>query len=74
MGLTGALKEISTQKCGHCRTEYGRHSKKQFMKCLYTANWNLYSISQEYNRMLEELKINKGNDVKEENETINKTR
>ncbi len=52
MGLTGALKEISGKKCPHCRKEYGRHSKKQFMKCLYTANYNLYHIIQKYNELI----------------------
>jgi hypothetical protein len=51
MGLTGALKEISVKKCPHCKKEYGRHSKKQFMKCLYTANYNLYHLIQEYNKV-----------------------
>lgn len=51
MGLTGALKEISGKKCGHCKKKYGDHSKKQFMKCLYTANYNLHRMVQEYDRI-----------------------
>jgi len=51
MGLTGALLEISGKKCPHCRKVYGKHSKKQFMKCLYTANYNLYHLIQEYNKL-----------------------
>lgn len=47
MGLTGTLKRISTQKCPHCKKEYGKHSKKSFMRCLYTANVNLYNITQQ---------------------------
>jgi hypothetical protein len=56
MGLSGALLEISTKKCPHCKKTYGKHSKKQFMKCLYTANYNLYHLLQEYNKTTEELK------------------
>ena len=51
MGLTGALKEISGKKCPHCHKKYGDHSKKRFMKCLYTANYNLYHLIQEYNKL-----------------------
>ena len=51
MGMTGALLEISVKTCPHCRKKYGDHSKKRFMKCLYTANYNLYSIIQEYNKL-----------------------
>jgi hypothetical protein len=51
MGLTGALKEISGKKCPHCKKEYGKHSKKQFMKCLYTANYNFYHLLQEYDKV-----------------------
>jgi len=49
MGLTGTLKQIATKTCPHCGKQYGDgggkkgHSKKQFMKCLYTANYNLYN-------------------------------
>lgn len=60
MPLTGKLKEISTQICGHCKKQYGKHSKKGFMKCLYTANYNLYNAYQELNLM------------KERNETLDK--
>ena len=44
MGLTGTLRIVSTKKCPQCNTEYGKHSKKRFMKCLYTANYNLYNV------------------------------
>lgn len=50
MGLTGALKEISGKKCPHCKKTYGHHSKKQFIKCLYTANYNFYHLLQEYEK------------------------
>jgi hypothetical protein len=49
MGLTGTLRDISSKICPHCNKQYGDangqkgHSKKQFMKCLYTANYNLYN-------------------------------
>lgn len=62
MGLTGALLEISNKKCPHCRKVYAKHSKKQFMKCLYTANYNLYHIIQEYNKL---KKINDESDGSE---------
>jgi len=54
MGLTGALKRIATQVCPHCNKEYGRHSKKGFMKCLYTANYNLYNVVIELNQLKSE--------------------
>lgn len=53
MGLTGTLKRISTQKCPHCKKEYGKHSKKSFMRCLYTANVNLYNATQQLQIMLQ---------------------
>ena len=52
MGLTGTLKRISTQKCPHCKKEYGKHSKKSFMRCLYTANVNLYNATQQIQTIL----------------------
>ncbi len=51
MGLTGALLEISGKKCPHCSKTYGKHSKKQFMKCLYTANYNFYHLLLKYNKV-----------------------
>ena len=42
MTLTGVLRQIGASKCGHCQKLYQDHSKKGFIKCLYTANWNLY--------------------------------
>ncbi len=56
MGLTGTLLQISRQKCGHCKKEYGKHSKKGFMKCLYTANYNLYHAYEKLNGIEEETK------------------
>ncbi len=58
MGLTGTLLQISKQKCGHCKKEYGKHSKKGFMKCLYTANYNLYTAYNKLNEFEEEKKKN----------------
>ena len=61
MGLTGALFGISKQICPHCKQTYGEvggkkgHSKKEFMKCLYTANFNLYNAVMEINRLKSEL-------------------
>ena len=54
MGLTGVLKQVASKVCPHCSKEYGKHSKKGFMKCLYTANYNLYNVAIELN----ELKAN----------------
>jgi predicted transcriptional regulator len=51
MGLNGTLKQISMQTCPHCRKEYGNHSKKSFIKCLYTANYNLYHLATELNTL-----------------------
>lgn len=59
MGLTGTLLQISTRQCPHCRKDYGKHSKKQFMRCLYTANHNLYSAAIRINELT-------GNMVEEE--------
>lgn len=56
MGLTGTLKNISTLECPHCNKKYGLHSKKGYMKCLYTANYNLYKLVlefQDYKREVE---------------------
>jgi|FLOH01.1.fsa_nt_gi hypothetical protein len=62
MGLSGALLEIASKTCPHCKKQYGDtnngkkgHSKKQFIKCLYTANYNLYHLLQEYNKTTAEL-------------------
>ena len=61
MGLTGALFGVSKQVCPHCKLTYGEvngkkgHSKKQFMKCLYTANVNLYNAVIENNILRNEL-------------------
>lgn len=66
MGLTGALLAISRQTCPNCKKTYGKvgnvkgHSDKQFMKCLYTANFNLYNAMMEINKLklaLDKLKI-----------------
>ena len=51
MALTGALKQVALKVCPHCNKEYGRHSKKGFMKCLYTANYNLYNVVIELNEL-----------------------
>lgn len=51
MGLTGVLKQVAIKICPHCNKEYGRHSKKGFMKCLYTANYNLYNVVVELNQL-----------------------
>lgn len=58
MGLTGTLKDISYMKCIHCDKPYGDvggkkgHSKKQFMRCLFTANYNLEEAMKEIDRLL----------------------
>lgn len=57
MGLTGVLLEVSKKTCGHCRKKYGEHSKKNFMKCLYTANLNLYSSVMELNKLRSEMEV-----------------
>lgn len=51
MGLTGALRQVALKICPHCNKEYGKHSKKGFMKCLYTANYNLYNVVIELNEL-----------------------
>lgn len=68
MGLSGALKEVALKKCPHCKKEYGKHSRKQFMKCLYTANYNLYHLLQEYNKIKADAK--ESSEVKPEGEGI----
>lgn len=45
MGLTGRLGQIAIRICPHCRSEYGKHSKKNFIRCLYTADYNLYNAT-----------------------------
>ena len=55
MGLTGTLKQISLRQCPHCNQEYGKHAKKQFMRCLYTANHNLYNAIIENNELKQEI-------------------
>ncbi len=54
MGLTGLLREVSVKTCPHCKKEYGKHSKKGFMKCLYTANFNLYNAHIEIQKLKNE--------------------
>lgn len=51
MGLTGTLRRVALETCPHCNKEYGKHSKKGFMKCLYTANYNLYNVVIELNQL-----------------------
>lgn len=51
MGLTGALRVIATKQCPQCKKDYGDHSKKGLLRCLYTANYNLYNVVMEYNKL-----------------------
>jgi len=51
MALTGVLRRVASKVCPHCNKEYGKHSKKGFMKCLYTANYNLYNVVIELNEL-----------------------
>ena len=44
MVLTGVLRQVSIKKCPQCGKEYGNHSKKGFMRCLYVSNYNLYNV------------------------------
>ncbi len=67
MPLTGKLKQVAGHKCPHCQTEYGEHSKKQFLRCLYTSDYNFYKLAEEHNMLIEEYKkIKEGKDGKEE--------
>ena len=53
------IKQISAQKCGHCEIPRGEHSKKNLMRCLYTADLNLYRAYkklQEQEKIIDELK------------------
>ncbi len=73
--MTITQKEMADKKCGHCGLTYGRHAKKGFMRCLYTANFNLYNIIQQYNDIKDELdrmKLNtlKGGDTMENYEVV----
>ena len=54
MPLTGALKKISGHSCPHCKKEYGDHSKKQFLRCLYTSDYNFYKLVTEFNNLQNE--------------------
>ena len=66
MGLTGALKEVAEKECPHCKKKYGEHSKKGFMRCLYTANFNLYNVIMELKNLKDEInKSNEGETVEE---------
>lgn len=56
MPLTGTLKEIGKRKCPHCKEEYGEHSKKQFLRCLYTSDYNFFHLAERYNMLIEEYK------------------
>jgi hypothetical protein len=51
LALTGALKKVAEHKCPHCEKDYGRHSKKQFLRCLYTSDYHLYDLIQKYNEL-----------------------
>ena len=53
MPLTGVLKQVSSRKCPHCKDEYGDHSKKQFLRCLYTSDYNFYELATKYNQLVE---------------------
>lgn len=55
MPLTGVLKTVGSRKCPHCKNEYGSHSKKQFLRCLYTSDYNYYNLAQQYNTLIEEF-------------------
>lgn len=76
MGLTGTLKQISTQKCGHCNKPYGDtkdgkgHSKKQFLRCLYTANYNLFEAIEEIDRLKNQKEIFEKITVDEEGQVV----
>ncbi|KKN13483.1 hypothetical protein LCGC14_1005770 [marine sediment metagenome] len=41
MPLTGTLKRVAEDECPHCRKQYGKHSKKAFIRCLVTADYDL---------------------------------
>ena len=66
MGLTGTLAQVAVKECPHCQKEYGKHSKKNFMRCLYTANYNLYNVVVELNELKMEKPI-----VVDENVNVN---
>ncbi len=67
MVLTGVLFQIASKQCPHCKKTYGKHSKKGFMKCLYTANYNLYNAVIEIQGLKEkyeqEIDVEKKNDI-----------
>jgi hypothetical protein len=66
--LTGALKKVGIRKCPHCKDEYGNHSKKQFLRCLYTSDYNFFTLAEKYNALIEEYKKLKGEEVGGEKE------
>ncbi len=51
MGLTGMLLQVSLQKCPFCSKEYGKHSKKGYMRCLAAASVNLHRAIQENDKL-----------------------
>lgn len=59
MGLTGTLRIVSTKMCPQCNTAYGKHSKKQFIRCLYTANYNLYNVMIDLQELRKEVDASK---------------
>lgn len=57
---TGALKQISHDKCGQCGEPRGEHSSKNKTRCMYKADLSLYQAVQYIVKLEDELKILKG--------------
>jgi len=72
--LTGALKKVAGHKCPHCQKDYGEHSKKQFLRCLYTSDYHLYELitkhnelQEKYNKLTKEEESDNGGKEEKEN-------
>ena len=55
MPLTGRLRTVSLIECPHCKIPYGKHSKKNFLKCLHITNIDLYKCVQQIKQLKKEL-------------------
>lgn len=69
MVLKGTLRKVSLVTCDHCSKEISKHSKKDFIRCLYTANFNLRKFANEV-AMLREY-IENGQKVEPPKDTSN---
>lgn len=58
MPLSGMLRKVANHKCPICGKEYGNHSKKNFMRCLYTSNYHMNEMLVELDKYKNDVVLN----------------